>query len=506
MELGFRGLVVSDYNAVQQCGPSYEVALASCINTGIDMVMTAGGLWGDLPLEHQLRAARRCVEQGAIPLERIDDAVRRILRVKAALGLPMPMPPPAAAPAAAPVPPPAAAAQAALQMAAADKAADKAAAQRDQLHACVGCASHRRTAREAVRKSAVLLRLRNGVLPLQARRPTTPPAPPCTPAPPAPPCAPVLLRPCTAAPPLHLCSGRVAPSCSCVAAARTTSACSAAAGRCSGRASRATRTRAARQSGRSAARPSPGASPPTPPTTPTLALVLALALALILDLARACSLAQTLGFSGSAVRAVPLALPPHVVTAGEGPFSRGAAAGTACGAAPSSTAAPSTAVTSCLSKPRDTAERGLRAGSDRAASGRAATDRAPTVRAPRGVEKGDQSAVSHEEGDASRSPPPPPPRPAAPPPRTLRRTLGLDDAAAAPRAPLRRSAERRTFGLCDFGLASGLLDGRGLIDRLSELGGSRTLAAAGAAAGAPAGAAAGAAASGLCRTWHGEVL
>ena len=299
MELGFRGLVVSDYNAVQQCGPSYEVALASCINAGIDMVMTAGGLWGDLPLEHQLRAARRCVEQGAIPLERIDDAVRRILRVKAALGLPMPMPPPAAAPAAAPVPPPAAAAQAALQMAAADKAAGKAAAQRDQLHACVGCASHRRTAREAVRKSAVLLRLRNGVLPLQAR----PHAHPAHPAPPA-----LLrrhLRPCTAALPLHLCSRGVAPSCSYAAAARMTSACSAAAGRCSGRASRATRTRAARQSGRSAARPSPGASPPTPPTTPTLALVLALTLALILDLARACSLAQTLARTSSNPGPIP---------------------------------------------------------------------------------------------------------------------------------------------------------------------------------------------------------
>ena len=281
VELGFRGLVVSDYNAVQQCGPSYEVALASCINAGIDMVMTAGGLWGDLPLEHQLRAARRCVEQGAIPLERIDDAVRRILRVKAALGLPMPMPPPAAAPAAAPVPLPAAAAQAALQMAAAAAAAaGKAVAQRDQLHACVGCASHRRTAREAVRKSAVLLRLRNGVLPLQVR----PHAHPAHPTPLHP------LRPCTAAPPPHLFSRGVAPSCSYAAAARMTSACSAAAGRCSGRASRATRTRAARQSGRSAARPSPGASPPTPPITPTLALLLALSLALILDLARACFL------------------------------------------------------------------------------------------------------------------------------------------------------------------------------------------------------------------------
>ena len=201
--------------------------------------------------------------------------------------------------------------------------------------------------------------------------------------------------------------------------------------------------------------------------------------------------ANILGFSGSAVRAVPLALPRHAETAGKGPGSRGAAAGTARGAAPSPTAAPpSMAVASCRSKPRATTERSLRAGSDRAASGR--------------PEKGDQSAVSHEEGEASRSPRPPPPRPAASPPRRLRRTFGLSDEAVAPRVSLRRSAERRTFGLSDSGLAGGLIDGRGLSDRLSEPpGGSRALAAAAAAAGAPAGAAAGAAASGLCRTWFG---
>merc|ERR1740139_1635608 len=80
----------------------------------------------------------------------------------------MPVPPVVAASAAARVPLAAAAAQSALQMTAADKAADKAAAaQRNELHACVGCASHRRTAREAVHKSAVLLRLRECVLPLQ---------------------------------------------------------------------------------------------------------------------------------------------------------------------------------------------------------------------------------------------------------------------------------------------------------------------------------------------------
>jgi len=63
----------------------------------------------------------------------------------------------------------------------------------------------------------------------------------------------------------------------------------------------------------------------------------------------------------------------------------------------------------------------LRAGSDRAASGRAD-----------GASTGDQSAVSHEEGEASRSPRPPPPRPAALPPRRLRRTFGLSDEAVAP--------------------------------------------------------------------------
>ena len=45
-ELGFRGLVVSDYNAVQQCAPSFSKALVACVNAGVDMIMTAGGLIG----------------------------------------------------------------------------------------------------------------------------------------------------------------------------------------------------------------------------------------------------------------------------------------------------------------------------------------------------------------------------------------------------------------------------------------------------------------------------
>ena len=39
-------MIVSDYNAVQQCSSSFKSALVSCVNAGVDMIMTAGGLIG----------------------------------------------------------------------------------------------------------------------------------------------------------------------------------------------------------------------------------------------------------------------------------------------------------------------------------------------------------------------------------------------------------------------------------------------------------------------------
>ena len=63
-ELGFRGLVVSDYNGVQQCASSYGEAVAHCINAGIDLIMTAGGLFGDLGWRQQLQAVMTAVQQG----------------------------------------------------------------------------------------------------------------------------------------------------------------------------------------------------------------------------------------------------------------------------------------------------------------------------------------------------------------------------------------------------------------------------------------------------------
>ncbi|KAL1518833.1 hypothetical protein AB1Y20_003110 [Prymnesium parvum] len=132
-ELGFRGLVVSDYNAVQQCAPSFDEAVVACVLAGVDMVMTSGGLWGDLGWEEQIEAVEAAVRRGQLPLRRVDDAVRRILRVKAALGLlePRPAHPPAS----------------------------------------VGCASHRELARRAVRQSLVLLKNERRALPLAAAAP-----------------------------------------------------------------------------------------------------------------------------------------------------------------------------------------------------------------------------------------------------------------------------------------------------------------------------------------------
>ena len=136
-ELGFGGLVVSDFNGVQQCCPDdFKAALALALNAGIDMVMTAGGMYGDVPLADQLEVAERAVGEGLVPMARIDDAVRRILRVKAAMRLLDDAPPP-----------------------------------QPDLDDCVGCAAHRATARAAVRKSLVLLRNERGALPLRAAAP-----------------------------------------------------------------------------------------------------------------------------------------------------------------------------------------------------------------------------------------------------------------------------------------------------------------------------------------------
>ena len=125
-ELGFRGFVVSDWMAVDQIDPDFGVAVARAVNAGIDMVM--------VPYDYPrfIATLTAAVERGDVAQSRIDDAVARILRVKFALGL--------------------------FERPHTDPA----------LLARVGCPDHRALAREAVRRSVVLLRNKGGALPRRA--------------------------------------------------------------------------------------------------------------------------------------------------------------------------------------------------------------------------------------------------------------------------------------------------------------------------------------------------
>lgn len=81
-ELGFTGLVISDYNGIQQVqGNTYEEQVKACLMAGVDLFMEPTR-WRDT-----MKALQDLTESGEVPLERIDDAVSRILRVKFEAGL-----------------------------------------------------------------------------------------------------------------------------------------------------------------------------------------------------------------------------------------------------------------------------------------------------------------------------------------------------------------------------------------------------------------------------------
>ncbi|KAK9755727.1 hypothetical protein RND81_01G045700 [Saponaria officinalis] len=131
-KLGFKGFVISDWEGIDRLcepqGADYRFCISSSINAGMDMVMVPFGY------EKYLQDLTYLVESGEIPLSRIDDAVERILRVKFAAGL--------------------------FEHPYSDRS----------LLDVVGCKLHRELAREAVRKSLVLLKngkdSRNPFLPL----------------------------------------------------------------------------------------------------------------------------------------------------------------------------------------------------------------------------------------------------------------------------------------------------------------------------------------------------
>lgn len=80
-ELGFDGFVVSDYAGIDQIPGNYLTDVKIGINAGIDMVMIPHNLY------RFTNTLKFLVKTGQVPMERIDDAVRRILRVKFRMGL-----------------------------------------------------------------------------------------------------------------------------------------------------------------------------------------------------------------------------------------------------------------------------------------------------------------------------------------------------------------------------------------------------------------------------------
>jgi beta-glucosidase len=123
-EFGFEGFLVSDWRAIDQLDRDYRKCVVTAINAGLDMVM--------VPYDYRLfiNTLTDAVNCGDVPMERIDDAVRRILRAKIWLGVfDQPYTDPG-------------------------------------LLSLVGSKSHRALGREAVQKSLVLLKHENDVLPL----------------------------------------------------------------------------------------------------------------------------------------------------------------------------------------------------------------------------------------------------------------------------------------------------------------------------------------------------
>ena len=80
-ELGFRGFVVSDWGGMDQISTDYYTAIVTGINAGIDMNMVP------YDANRFITTMTKAIELKDISMSRIDDAVRRILRVKFEMGL-----------------------------------------------------------------------------------------------------------------------------------------------------------------------------------------------------------------------------------------------------------------------------------------------------------------------------------------------------------------------------------------------------------------------------------
>jgi beta-glucosidase len=129
-ELGFEGFLISDYRAIIQITEDFKKAIEISISAGMDMAME--------PTDYRrfIKFLLELVNEGRVPMSRIDDAATRILRVKFAMGL-------------------------------MDKRRSPLADR--HLHRTFGSVRHRSIARACVRQSLVLLKNEKRILPISKR-------------------------------------------------------------------------------------------------------------------------------------------------------------------------------------------------------------------------------------------------------------------------------------------------------------------------------------------------
>ncbi len=132
-ELGFRGFLVSDWAAIDQISPDYKSDVEQSVNAGLDMVMIPWGPEKTNNFIEFITDLKELVAEGRVSQARIDDAVRRILRIKYQMGL------------------------------FAERPTDP------KLTAAIGSPEHRAVARQCVRESLVLLKNDRNALPLSKK-------------------------------------------------------------------------------------------------------------------------------------------------------------------------------------------------------------------------------------------------------------------------------------------------------------------------------------------------
>jgi beta-glucosidase len=125
-ELGFTGFVISDLNGIHEINNDFTIAVKSSVNAGIDMFMISDNWLGFIQILTKL------VDNNEVSIDRINDAVKRILIVKFESGV--------------------------FEHPYGDQSI--------LASNSLGSDEHRQVAREAVRKSLVLLKNDNQLLPI----------------------------------------------------------------------------------------------------------------------------------------------------------------------------------------------------------------------------------------------------------------------------------------------------------------------------------------------------